>query len=81
MSTPIGILHSGQRGESFANNPNRASDECMESWKTQKETVKGTRFTPTNLEKNEFSLPFRELEKDNAETETLHRKPKTETNW
>lgn len=30
-------------------------------------------------EKNEFSLPFRELEKDNVET--LHRKPKTETNW
>ena len=40
MSTPIGILHSGQRGESFAKNPNRASVECVESWKTQKETVK-----------------------------------------
>jgi len=31
------------------------------------------------MKKNEFSLPFRELEKDN--TETLHRKPKIETNW
>jgi len=79
MSTPIGILYSGQRGKSFAKNPNRASVECVESWKNQKETVKGTRSMPTNMKKNEFSLPFRELEKDN--TETLHRKPKIETNW